>query len=370
MLEEKECTEAVNNFNAGENKAKFTIGQALPTYSEKKNEGPTSFITTNASSSPKKEGTSFLTNNNNSNGNNNPVSIFGNGNNNNNTSTTNGNNNQSSFNIFENYDGQQQITSIFNNNNNNNNNNATSTTVKPTEETNKVSSSSGGLFGTAVSDEKKTGNTGLSLFSDLGRQSQQRKADSPTKKETTGTSLFGNLQANTTSFFSNTNTTTNSIFGTLKENSPLKKPISDNEKPATGLFSSLSDPSKMASGSGSLFAGLLDGSKTNKTSAGNIFAGNVSSTFLKNQDKDQQKNNNEENEDEEDENDENEKEEVIDKSKSTGDYKYEELTEEVHGFEVSNFKVNDLQPYGKGKVTIERVKANDSNLVIFRNPAK
>jgi len=39
-------------------------------------------------------------------------------------------------------------------------------------------------------------------------------------------------------------------------------------------------------------------------------------------------------------------------------------------FEVSNFKVNDLQPYGKGRVTIEKVKASGQELLIFRNPAK
>jgi hypothetical protein len=32
--------------------------------------------------------------------------------------------------------------------------------------------------------------------------------------------------------------------------------------------------------------------------------------------------------------------------------------------------VNDLQPYGKGKVTIEKIKASGQHLLIFRNPAK
>lgn len=106
---------------------------------------------------------------------------------------------------------------------------------------------------------------------------------------------------------------------------------------------------------------------SNKTGGTNIFSGNVSNNFLQNNKKDEDE---DEGVDDEEENDQNEKEEVIDKSKSTGAYKYEELTEELHGYDVNQFKVNDLAPFGKGRVTLERVKSNDTYLLIFRNPAK
>jgi flagellar hook protein FlgE len=71
-----------------------------------------------------------------------------------------------------------------------------------------------------------------------------------------------------------------------------------------------------------------------------------------------------------DEDDQNEKEEIIDKSKALKNYEYEELTEVVLSFEVSNFKTNEIPGYGKGKVNIEKIKEGGNELVIFRNPAK
>ena len=99
--------------------------------------------------------------------------------------------------------------------------------------------------------------------------------------------------------------------------------------------------------------------------------GNISSNFLKNQDSGRKDSNQDsQGGDDEDENDQNEKEEEVDKTKSTGTYQYESLTEELHAYEISNFKVNDLQPYGKGRLTIEKIKESGQHLVIFRNPAK
>lgn len=170
--------------------------------------------------------------------------------------------------------------------------------------------------------------------------------------------LFGSMPQPKTDFFGRTGEQKSSggLFSGL---------VSGDGNKNTGLFGSLTGNSA----AGGLFSGLVDSSKTNKTGAGtNIFSGNISSTFLKPQENVDGEG--EGNEESEEENDQNEKEEVIDKNASTGNYKYEEHTENLVIKEVSNFKVNDIPGYGKGNVSLEKMKDNGNVMVIFRNPAK
>lgn len=364
MLDEETCKAAENNANV--NQAKCTIGQALPTYNSQKTEvNPEASFVTKGNNSPQKGGSIFSSNNN-TNG---TSSFFNNGNNNGQSSFFNNNNekkedDKNKASIF-NYDANKSnMSSMFNNNNNQS---------SPKKSPTKVS-----IFSNNA--EPKKPDTGLHLFDKepqtniFSNMNNSKPAEQKSGEEPTG-NLFRNLTAPTSSLFGSSNTSSNlfantggSIFGTLKNDSPLKKksPIKEDPPKEGGLFANLR--TNTAPQSTGLFSGLLNLDNSNKTGGTNIFSGNITSTFNSNQDKNKDEDEGED--DGEEENDENEKEEVIDKTKSTGTYKYEELTEELSGYEVNNFKVNDLQPYGKGKVTVERIKENNNHLLIFRNPAK
>ena len=184
---------------------------------------------------------------------------------------------------------------------------------------------------------------------------QSEKEPEKDKKEEVKTGgLFSNLVQPKTDFFGKTNEEKPSgggLFSNLTDAQANQK---------TGLFGNMT-------ASGGLFSGLIDSSKSNKTGTGtNIFSGNISSTFLKPQEQEE----NGDGEESEEENDQNEKEEVIDKNASTGNYQYDQKTDQLIIKEVTNFKVNDIPGYGKGHITLEKMKENGNVMIIFRNPAK
>jgi len=322
LLDEETCKQAENN-NMVE-AAKCTIGMALPTYSGKKDFDTGSFITNTKEQSPTKKPEGDFFNNKANNG----GSFF-----------NNNNGGDKQINAF-NYDGKTEISSIFNNKN-------VQEDEKKVESPQKARSSIFQSHGMLADNKSKGIETGLSLFdtkknpdfpqnlfSASGNSTEKVQNGESPVKVATGNGIFGNLKAPTSSLF-NTNPLPNttgsmfsslpnngSIFGTLKVDSPTQK-LDSSTNNNQGLFANL-QATKEAGGS-SLFAGLLDMNKSNKTGGTNIFAGNISSNFLKNQDKNEE-NNEEENGNDEEENDQNEKEEVIDKTKSTGEYKYEEMT--------------------------------------------
>lgn len=277
------------------------------------------------------------------------------------------------------------------------NNNPTNTINEPKKESGGLFGNLGGnsLFATAKANTTpgttntntttSTGffsnqvNTGLSLFNkdtssslfstgNKNIEEKQYKQEEPPKSQTVSTGgLFGNLPAPTQNLFSNVeHNSGNSLFSGLnKQASPQPKKEEEKPAPSTGgLFGNLLNPSSGGSG---LFSGLVEVNKTAKNTGTNIFTGNISSTFLKPQEQPQEDENAEE---DEEENDEHETEEQIDKAKSTGQYKYDETTSSMLVKEVANFKVNEIQGYGKGRISIEKVKDSTSVLLIFRNPAK
>lgn len=209
----------------------------------------------------------------------------------------------------------------------------------------------GGLFGNTESQPKTGG-----LFGNSSGGLFANKTDSQSG------GLFGNLPAPSSNIFADGNQITGSIFGTkLPQNEKVEEP--KKEEKGSGLFANLTQGATKDS----LFSGLSDLNKNNQTPQSMLFGGNISNSFLKTP----EDNNGEQNDDDDEvEDDQNEQAEVIDKSKSTGNYKYDELTETLHDMDVANFKVNDSQAYGKGKITIEKIKASGQHMVIFRNPAQ
>ena len=373
---EGECKEAENNA-----KARFTLGQALPTSNNTTNpqaQAPVSFI----SKAQETDKPNFSNNNQNSTSGTSNVGIF-------------------------NFDGKQNIKSMFNNN--------SSTKVAPKEDEQKAQQA--GFFGNAApaqqqslfqptsnvfvkKDETALGNkakTGLSIFNTAPATggglfgNAAKKEESPKKQsglfgakvepksggglfgnkssdsQPKSGGLFGNLQAPSSNIFAKADGTqpASTIFGTVfvpeeEQAKPAPKP----EPKATGLFANLS----ASIPKDSLFSGLADLNKNSQAPSSMLFSGNISNSFLKNPENNEQ--NGEEGSNDEEEDDQNEKEEVIDKTKSTGNYKYEELCEILYNLDLVNFKVNDSAPYGKGKVSIEKVKASGQHMLVFRNPAQ
>lgn len=353
-LDEATCMEATHNPGPS---AKFSIGQALPTYTHPTNN--------NSQSQDNKQAPSFISNNtakvsesslfNNNNNNTKPAGggLFGN------PTTT-------ATNMFGNAPAQQAPANLFSNN------------------------SSGGLFGNNSNNKSGSPGTGLNLFNnntatntlfqnnksggsknlqgkavDSESDSDEDRADTKPEPVKQQPSLFGNLAKPQKNLFADVESNNGAGLFSKGTSAAPKKSNEKEEvevKPAgTGLFGNLNNPP-----AGGLFSGLIDASNNNNKGSTNIFLGNISTAFLKPQEQED----NEEDGDHDDENDQDEKEEEIDKSKSTGNYKYEENTTVLMSKEVSNFKVNEIPGYGKGKVSIEQVKNGDNMFLIFRNPAK